>query len=120
MSATKREDGFEQLVDGSPVMINSNEVFKFKCCDCGLVHSVVIGTEENQEIAFVVERENHRKIAYVGENEIPAPVDVYEFNHKTKLLTLLHPDDSKTTIDTTRDAVIIKEGDAVIDRFGGK
>lgn len=52
----KRSDGFSQMVDGEPVIINSNEVFKFKCCDCGLVHSMVIGTEEDQEIAIVVEQ----------------------------------------------------------------
>ena len=52
---TEREDGFEQLVDGEPVILRSNEIFKFKCCDCGLVHDIVIGTEETQEIALVVE-----------------------------------------------------------------
>lgn len=51
-----REDGFEQLVDGEPITMMSNEVFKFKCCDCGLVHKMVIATEEQQEIGFVVER----------------------------------------------------------------
>jgi len=53
----KREDGFEQLIDGEPITMQSNEIFKFKCCDCGLVHNMVIATEETQEIGFVIERE---------------------------------------------------------------
>lgn len=53
-----REDGYDQLVDGEPIVMESNEVFKFKCCDCGLVHNMVIATEEAQEIGFVVERES--------------------------------------------------------------
>jgi len=51
-----REDGFEQLIDGEPITLMSNKIFKFKCCDCGLVHNMVIATEETQEIGFVVER----------------------------------------------------------------
>lgn len=50
-----REDGFEQLTDGEPIVMESNEVFKFKCCDCGLTHNMVIATEEKQTIGFVVE-----------------------------------------------------------------
>lgn len=49
-----REDGYEQLVDGEGVTINSNEVFKFKCCNCGLVHDMVIATTEKQELGFAV------------------------------------------------------------------
>lgn len=52
-----REDGFEQLVDGEPITMMSNQVFRFKCCDCGLVHKMVIATEEDQEIGFVVQQE---------------------------------------------------------------
>jgi len=51
-----REDGFEQLIDGEPITLMSNEVFEFKCCDCGLIHNMVIATEEKQEIGFVIER----------------------------------------------------------------
>lgn len=60
MSTSKlltREDGFLQLVDGEPITMMSNELFRFKCCDCGLVHKMVIATEETQEIGFVVEQE---------------------------------------------------------------
>lgn len=52
-----REDGFEQLVDGEPITMMSNEIFRFKCCYCGLIHKMVIATEETQEIGFVVEQE---------------------------------------------------------------
>ena len=45
-----REDGFEQLVDGEGIALQSNEVFRFKCCNCGLVHKMVIATEEQQEV----------------------------------------------------------------------
>ena len=33
----ERSDGFEQLYDGEGITLNTNEVFLFKCCDCGLV-----------------------------------------------------------------------------------
>ena len=49
-----RSDGFLQLIDGEPITLQSNEIFKFKCCDCGLVHKMVIATEETQDIGFVV------------------------------------------------------------------
>lgn len=55
-----RSDGFKQLVDGEPITLVSNEMFKFKCCNCGLVHKMVIATEEKQEIAFVIEQEKDR------------------------------------------------------------
>jgi len=53
-----RDDGFEQLIDGNPITMMSNEIFKFKCCDCSLIHKLVIACEEPQEIGFVVERVN--------------------------------------------------------------
>ena len=53
-----REDGFEQLVDGEGISLQSNEVFRFKCCNCGLVHKMVIATEEQQEVGFAVEQES--------------------------------------------------------------
>ena len=52
-----RDDGFEQLVDGIPITMMSNQVFRFKCCECGLVHRMVIATKDRQEIGFVVEQE---------------------------------------------------------------
>ena len=53
-----REDGFEQLVDGEGISLQSNAVFRFKCCNCGLVHKMVIATEEQQEVGFAVEQES--------------------------------------------------------------
>ncbi len=55
-ATSPRTDEYEQLVDGEPITMMSNEIFKFKCCDCGLIHNMVIGTEEKQEIGFVVEQ----------------------------------------------------------------
>jgi len=44
------------LVDGEGIELRSNEVFKFACCDCGLVHDVVIATKRVQAIGFAVRR----------------------------------------------------------------
>lgn len=52
----QREDGFLQMVDGEGITIKSNEIFLFKCCDCGLTHRMVIATEEDQELGFAIER----------------------------------------------------------------
>ena len=51
-----RPDGFEQIVDGEGFTINSKEPFKFKCCDCGLVHKMVLVSEDNNPIGFAMER----------------------------------------------------------------
>ena len=50
------DDDIEVLVDGEPITMESNEVFEFSCCDCGLTHRMVIATEEKQTIGFAVER----------------------------------------------------------------
>ena len=52
----EREDGYDQLIDGEPITLDSNEVFMFRCCDCGLTHNMVVATEVTQKIGFVVER----------------------------------------------------------------
>ena len=51
-----REDGYTQMVDGVGVTISSNEVFRFKCCNCGLVHDMVVATEEKQELGFAIKQ----------------------------------------------------------------
>lgn len=53
-----REDGYEQLVDGIGVELETNKVFKFKCCDCGLVHRMVIVHNDPlvDKVGFAVER----------------------------------------------------------------
>lgn len=52
----QREDGFLQMVDGEGITVNSNEIFLFRCCDCGLTHKMVIATEKDQELGFAIER----------------------------------------------------------------
>lgn len=54
--STIREDGFEQLIDGVGISLESNKPFLFKCCDCGLIHKMVIVTEKDEIIGFAVER----------------------------------------------------------------
>lgn len=58
MSTTIREDGYEQLVDGVGIELETNKVFEFKCCDCGLVHRMVIAHPDPlvSKVGFAVER----------------------------------------------------------------
>lgn len=35
---------YETMIDGEGIEIPANTVFRFACCDCGLVHDVVIAT----------------------------------------------------------------------------
>ncbi len=79
-----RADGYEQLIDGEPITMESNEVFKFKCCDCGLVHDMVVATEEKQEIGFVIERDTSSNLHKVNvlnsiRNEILRELSVYTY-----------------------------------------
>lgn len=39
---------FTQLVDGEGVDIPLGEVWKLRCCDCGLVHDIVIVMEDGE------------------------------------------------------------------------
>jgi len=94
-------DDFEQLIDGEPITMESNEIFKFKCCDCGLIHNMVVATEEKQEIGFVVERQS-------------------ENMHKTKTLKrirneLLRELDSYTYPDGDARVVMVKDIGKAID-----
>ena len=45
----KREDGYEQIIDEEGYSIKSGEIFRFKCCDCGLIHEVVLCSEDRSE-----------------------------------------------------------------------
>lgn len=47
---------YTQLVDGVGVAMPANEIFKFSCCDCGLVHDVVIAAGRRREIGLAVRR----------------------------------------------------------------
>lgn len=56
MSELMRNDGFEQIVDGEGFYLKSEEVFKLKCCDCGLVHKMVLVSEDGNDIGVAMER----------------------------------------------------------------
>jgi hypothetical protein len=47
---------FHQLVDGVGVEMTPNEVFRFVCCDCGLVHDMVIATVSKKPFGLAVRR----------------------------------------------------------------
>lgn len=44
------------MKDGEGIELNPNEIFKFACCDCGLVHDVVIATRGKSPIGFALRR----------------------------------------------------------------
>lgn len=52
----KREDGFEQIIDGEGFEVESGVIHNFKCCDCGLVHKVVLISEDEKPIGVAMER----------------------------------------------------------------
>ena len=47
---------FHQLADCEGITLESNKPFAFKCCDCGLVHHMVIVSEDGRPVGFAVER----------------------------------------------------------------
>jgi hypothetical protein len=47
---------YRVLADGEGVALRSTERFKFACCDCGLVHNMVIVSRRGGHVAFAVER----------------------------------------------------------------
>ncbi len=100
-----REDGFEQLVDGEPITMMSNEIFKFKCCDCGLTHNMVIATEEQQEIGFVVEQVNdensfRKKQLTALRNEIIRKLQLYTFAESHGGSKIVYVKDVREAIDS--------------------
>ena len=44
------------LTDGEGVELESNEPFRFACCDCGLVHDMVIVAQDGKPVGFAVKR----------------------------------------------------------------
>lgn len=48
---------YTQRKDGEGWEVNPGEVFKLACCDCGLVHQVVIVVEEGK-IGIAAKRDN--------------------------------------------------------------
>ena len=55
--------------------------------------------------------------AIIGDSRLEVSISVYEFNLSTKVLTLVHPDNSKTFLDTNKDRVSIKFNDVIVDEF---
>jgi len=47
---------YEQLVDGVGTTIPSSKLIRFACCDCGLVHDMVLVSEDNKPIGMAVRR----------------------------------------------------------------
>ncbi|MFY2608945.1 hypothetical protein [Achromobacter ruhlandii] len=47
---------FHTLTDGEGVELESNVPFRFACCDCGLVHDMVIVSEDGKPVGFALKR----------------------------------------------------------------
>ncbi|WYX08178.1 hypothetical protein WJ973_23865 [Achromobacter xylosoxidans] len=47
---------FHTLTDGEGVELESNVPFRFACCDCGLVHDMVIVSEDGKPVGFAIKR----------------------------------------------------------------
>lgn len=51
----------KRLKDGEAVALRLNERFRFACCDCGLVHDMVLVTHEDEpEMVGLALRRNKR------------------------------------------------------------
>lgn len=50
---------YETITDGDGLTIKNREVFKLACCDCGLVHDVVVvagGIRKGKDIGLAMRR----------------------------------------------------------------
>lgn len=47
---------YEKLTDGIGVAMPANTIFRFACCDCGLVHDMVIAAATQKEVGLAVRR----------------------------------------------------------------
>jgi len=57
----KRKTIYTVRIDGVGFTVPNHEVFKLQCCDCGLVHQVVIvapDTEKGTPLGFAATRDN--------------------------------------------------------------
>lgn len=54
--------GYQTLKDCEGVAIDSGEPFRFACCDCGLVHNVVIVSQDNKPVGFAVKRDKQATV----------------------------------------------------------
>lgn len=60
---------YVQRVDGEAWTIRSGEVIRLACCGCGLVHDVVLVSEDGKPIGIAVKR-NKRATAQKRRNNI--------------------------------------------------
>jgi hypothetical protein len=49
---------YKQIIDGVGFAMPSGEVFRFACCDCGLVHDMVLVSEDEKPIGVAARRSN--------------------------------------------------------------
>lgn len=47
---------YQTLVDGEDVYLRSSQVFKFACCDCGLVHDIALVARRGGHINMALRR----------------------------------------------------------------
>lgn len=47
---------YTRMVDGEGISLPANAVFLFACCDCGLVHDVVVATRGKSDFGLAVRR----------------------------------------------------------------
>lgn len=47
---------YEVMTDGVGIAMEPNKMFRFACCDCGLVHDMVIATQSKKEFGIAVRR----------------------------------------------------------------
>jgi hypothetical protein len=52
-----------QRVDGKPFTVKSQELTRWACCDCGLVHDLVFATKRKGQEIGVAARVNKRATA---------------------------------------------------------
>jgi len=52
--------GFTQIIDGVGLEIPNSQHFRLACCDCGLVHDVVVVTQAGTEELGLAMRRNKR------------------------------------------------------------
>ncbi len=57
-AAAVTESDYQNLIDCEGIELESSKPFRFACCDCGLVHDVVIVSEDERPVGFSVKR-NH-------------------------------------------------------------
>lgn len=52
-------DVYDQLFDGEGVAMPANEMIKFACCDCGLVHQLaLVPSRDRKLVGFAVQRDH--------------------------------------------------------------